>query len=247
MKRRLLCAMLLTGCAKAPQRAVEKPPEFFVPDRTTVATVAGKVTYDGPLPAKKRISMDAEAECQKLHPEPVYEASLVVGADHALANAFVYIKSGLEGKTFPPPTTAVELNQQGCQFAPRIVGLRKLQTISVKNSDPVSHNIHPMPVNNREWNQQQSPGTPNLTRRFGFPEVMIPVKCNVHAWMRSYIAVLEHPYFAVTGPDGSYRFENLPPGQYVVGVWHEKLGELTQALTVAPKSSGQLSFLYHQK
>lgn len=247
MKRRLLCAMLLTGCAKAPEKVVEKAPEFFVPVPATVATVEGKVTYDGPLPAKKRISMDAEAECQKLHPEPVYEASLVVGTDRALANAFVYIKSGLEGKTFPPPTTVVEINQQGCQFAPRIVGLRKLQTISVKNSDPVSHNIHPMPVNNREWNQQQSPGTPNLTRRFGFPEVMIPVKCNVHAWMRSYIAVLEHPYFAVTGSDGSYRFENLPPGQYVVAVWHEKLGELTQPLTVAPKSSGQLSFLYHQK
>ena len=247
MKRRLLCAMLLTGCAKAPEKAVEKAPEFFVPDPATAATVEGKVTYDGSLPPKKRISMDAEAECQKLHPEPVYEASLVVGTDHALANAFVYIKSGLEGKTFPPPTTVVEINQQGCQFAPRIVGLRKLQTISVKNSDPVSHNIHPMPVNNREWNQQQSPGTPNLTRRFGFPEVMIPVKCNVHAWMRSYIAVLEHPYFAVTGSDGSYRFENLPPGQYVVGVWHEKLGEMTQPLTVAPKSSGQLSFLYHQK
>ena len=240
--------MLSNGCAKAPEKAPEKTPGksvlFFTPDAATAATVQGTVTFLGVKPAPKVINMDAEEACQRLHPVPVFDAAIVTGKDHALANAFVYIKSGLEGRTFAPPLEAVQLKQQGCQFVPRVVALRKGQTLAVKNSDPVSHNIHPQPQNNREWNQQQSPGAPDLERRFGFPEVMIPVKCNVHAWMRSYIAVMEHPYFAVTSPDGTFHFGSLPPGNYTVAVWHEKLGELTQPLTVAAKAEAQVAFAY---
>ena len=81
----------------------------------------------------------------------------------------------------------------------------------------------------------------------GFPEVMIPVKCNVHAWMKSNIAVMEHPYFAVTGADGAFHFDGLPPGDYVVAVWHEKLGELTQPLKVEAKAEGKVAFEYREK
>lgn len=240
--------LILAGCAKAPEKAAEKKAvEYFTPSPATAATIEGKVTFAGTAPPAKRISMDAEADCQKLHPQPVYDQSLLVAKDHALANAFVYIKSGLEGKNFAPPQQAIELNQQGCMFVPRVIALRKGQTLAVKNSDPVSHNIHPMPQNNREWNQQQSPGTPDLQRRFGFPEVMIPVKCNVHNWMRSYIAVMDHPYFGVTAADGDFRFENVPPGDYVVAVWHEKLGELTQPLKVAEKADAKVAFTYQRK
>jgi plastocyanin len=249
MKRVSLICLLLAGCAseKQPEKAAVEKVEYFVPDPATASTVSGIVTFLGTAPAAKRISMDAEAECEKLHPEPVYEQSLVVARDRGLANAFVYIKSGLEGKNFAPSEKAVEINQKGCQFIPRVLALRKGQTLAVKNSDPVSHNIHPLPQNNREWNQQQSPGAADLQRRFGFPEVMIPVKCNVHAWMRSYIGVMEHPYFAVTAADGGFRFEALPPGNYVVAAWHEKLGELTQPLTVAAKSEAKLAFAYPRK
>ena len=235
----VLSMALLMGCTPA-----VKPVEFFTPDAATTATVQGNVTFTGKKPLAKVINMDAEEACQKLHLAPVFDEVAVVGKNQALANAFVYIKSGLEGKTFVPPQTAVELRQQGCQFVPRVVALRKGQTLAVKNSDPVSHNIHPQPLNNREWNQQQSPGAPDLERRFGFPEVMIPVKCNVHAWMKSYIAVMEHPYFAVTASDGAFRFEGLPPGNYVVAAWHEKFGELTQPLAVTAKSEGKVAFAY---
>jgi plastocyanin len=240
-------ALSLAGCNQPMEKAAPKPAAIFTPDAATASVVMGTVAFDGKAPAKKLINMDAEEACQKLHPTPVYEESVVVGKDKALANAFVYIKSGLGGKTFAAPTTAVALNQQGCQFVPRVIALRKGQTLAVKNSDPVSHNIHPQPQNNREWNQQQSPGTPDLERRFVFPEVMIPVKCNVHAWMRSYIAVMEHPYFGVTGADGRFRFENLPPGNYEVAVWHEQFGELTQPITVAPKSEAPVAFVYREK
>lgn len=238
------CALMLASCTKAPEKPAVKTVEFFTPDPATVGTVRGTVSFTGTVPKGKVINMDAEEACQKLHPTPVLDQVVVTGKGDGLANAFVYIKSGLEGKTFAPPPNAVELKQQGCQFVPRVVALRKGQKLAVKNSDPVSHNIHPQPQNNREWNQQQSPGAPDLERRFGFPEVMIPVKCNVHAWMKSYIAVMEHPYFAVTARDGAFRFESLPPGNYVVAVWHEKFGELTQPLAVTAKSEGKVTFAY---
>ena len=233
----LVLLLLMAGCSSPPAPPVKKTETFFTPDPATAATVEGTVTFTGKVPPAKRINMDAEEACEKLHPEPVFDQPLIVSKSKALANAFVYIKSGLEGKQFAPQQTAVELNQKGCQFVPRIIALRKGQTLSVKNSDPVSHNIHPIPRENREWNQQQSPGTPDLERRFGFPEVMIPVKCNVHSWMHSYIAVLDHPYFAITSADGSFHFANLPPGNYVVAAWHEQLGELTQPLVVTGPSA----------
>jgi len=244
----LFACLLLAACTKAPEKPAAPPPvTYFQPDPATVSAITGKVSYSGAVPAAKMISMDAEADCQKLHPKPVYDESLLVGKSKGLANAFVYIKSGLEGKTFAPATAAVELKQQGCQFVPRVISLRKGQTLAVKNADPVSHNIHPQPQNNREWNQQQSPGAPDLERRFGFPEVMIPVKCNVHAWMRGYIAVMEHPYFAITDDAGAFRLDGLPPGNYVVAIWHEKLGELTQPLAVAAKGELSLTFDFPPK
>jgi hypothetical protein len=188
--------------------------------------------------------MEAEEGCEALHKTPVYDQSVEVSKDGGLANVFVYVKSGLEGKKFEPPTTAVVLDQQGCQFVPRVIALRAGQTLNVKNSDPVSHNIHPMPVNNRDWNQQQAPGSPVLQRRFVRPEVMIPVKCNIHAWMKTYIGVLEHPYFAVTDADGKFGFAPLPTGKYTIAAWHESFGEKTQDVEIRPGSPLQLRFVF---
>ena len=102
------------------------------------------------------------------------------------------------------------LDQKGCQFAPRVLAVRTRQTIKVTNSDPVTHNVHPVAKNNREWNQSQAPGDPPIERRFGYPEVLIRVKCNVHNWMRSWIAVMDHPYYAITKPDGSSKSRTSP-------------------------------------
>ncbi len=125
-----------------------------------------------------------------------------------------------------------------------MIGIRAGQELEVKNSDGVSHNIHPMPANNREWNQQQSPGTPDLEHKFPRMDVMIPVKCNVHSWMRAYIGVVDHPYFAVTGADGAFHWNNVPPGDYTLAVWHEKLGELKQTVHLAPHEAAAVNFTY---
>jgi plastocyanin len=231
----------------APKKAEEerKAVAYFHVDPATAGSVSGKITYEGPKPAKTAISMTSDADCEKLHAgHPVYDESVVVGPAHGLANAFVYVKSGLEGKRFELPQQPVVLDQRACMYVPRVIGIRVGQTMDVRNSDPVSHNIHPIPENNREWNQQQSPQAPNLQHRFPRPEIMVPVKCNVHRWMRAYIGVVDHPYFAVTAPDGAFELENLPPGDYTIAVWHEKFGEKTAAVHVAATQATAVSFTY---
>ncbi|MCS7024414.1 MAG: carboxypeptidase regulatory-like domain-containing protein [Bryobacteraceae bacterium] len=218
-------------------------PQYFRVDRATASRLQGVVRFQGNPPARKRLTMDSEADCQKLHRGPVYEETVRLGKDRRLANAFVYIQKGLEGKTFEPPAEAVVLEQKGCQFIPRVVGIRTGQTLRVKNSDPVSHNVHPMPKNNRDWNQQQPPLGPDLNRRFAFPEVMIPVKCNIHAWMKSYIGVLDHPYFAITAEDGAFSLDNVPPGDYVVAAWHEATGEKQVAITLGASETKTVDFV----
>ena len=237
-----VCAIAIAACQKKP--APEPQAEFFQLDPATAAKLSGTVRFTGKPPEAKRISMDAEEACEKLNPQPVLNATVVTGVNGSLANALVYIKSGLEGKTFEPPKEAVVIDQKGCMFVPRVVPLRANQTLSVKNSDPVSHNIHPRPTNNREWNQQQPPGSPDLERRFPRPEIMIPVRCNVHSWMRAWIAVLDHPWFAVTKEDGTFDWPSVPPGDYTVAVWHETLGELTEKVTLAPRGTGNVEFRY---
>jgi plastocyanin len=231
--------------AEAKKAVASTPVEYFHVDPATAGTVSGKIAFRGAKPARKLISMESEAGCERAHAgHPVYDESLVTGKSGALANAFVYIQAGLEGKKFEPVKQAVVLDQHGCMFVPRVIGLQAGETLDLKNSDTVSHNVHPMPQNNREWNQQQSPGAPDVEHRFPRAEVMIPVKCNVHAWMHAYIGVVEHPYFAVTGADGAFELKNVPPGDYTVAVWHEKLGQQTQQVHVAPSTTAAVNFTY---
>jgi hypothetical protein len=136
------------------------------------------------------------------------------------------------------------LDQHGCMFVPRVIGIRAGQVLDVKNSDEVSHNIHPMPANNREWNQQQAPRSPDLEHKFPRPDTMIPVKCNVHSWMRAYIGVLDHPYFAVTGVSGYFELANVPPGDYTLAAWHETLGGLKQSVHVSQSGKATANFSY---
>ncbi|MBI3210897.1 MAG: hypothetical protein HYZ37_18585 [Candidatus Solibacter usitatus] len=245
MRMLIALAVVAVGCNRKPE--TKASPQYFHVDPATASSVKGKVRLEGKRPAAKRIRMDAEEACQALHKEPVFEEKVLVTKDGGLANVFVYVKEGLEGKVFPPAETAVVLEQRGCQFVPRVMGIRAAQTLAVKNSDPVSHNIHPMPKNNRDWNQQQPPQAPDLQRRFARAEVMIPVKCNVHNWMRSYIGVLDHPFFAVTDADGGFSLEGLPPGSYTLAAWHESFGEITQPLVVASSEPRSTEFVFSGK
>jgi hypothetical protein len=246
-------AVLMTGCSRkqeqAPPAAASKPaaPVFFKVDSATAGSISGTIRYKGKLPPRKLIDMSEDPACVAAHHAKAYDESILVEHGGSLANAFVYISKGLEGKNFAPPAEAAVIDQKGCWFHPRVLGVQVDQPVDVINSDPVTHNIHPMAEVNRAWNHSQGPGDPPLHRRFTKPEVMIPVKCNIHGWMHAYIGVLDHPYFAVTKEDGSFSIPNLPPGSYTVTVWQEKLGTQQQQITVSPQQKAAADFTYKGK
>ncbi|MDX1979104.1 MAG: carboxypeptidase regulatory-like domain-containing protein [Bryobacteraceae bacterium] len=238
-----LLLIALVGCT-APQPQPKSTPVYFKVEPSTAGAISGRITFSGPKPPRRKLRIDEDLACVHANRNGLFDESIVVNRDGALANVFVYVKKGLEGKQFTPPEGAVTIDQKGCRFSPRVMGVRVGQVIRVTNSDPVTHNIHPQARMNREWNQSQPEGAPPLERKFVRSEVMIRVKCNVHSWMRAYIGVLEHPYFAVTGADGSFEIRDLPPGSYTIEAWHEKLGSQEQQVTVPPSGKQEAGFTF---
>ncbi len=248
----LTVSAAMSGCSKSSTRHATMPPaapapNYFKVDPATAGSVSGSIRYQGPRPARKPVDMSNEPACVDANHGKVYEDSLVVGPHNALANAFVYIEKGLEGKTFAPAPSPVTIDQKGCWFRPHVLGVQTGQTLQIVNSDPVTHNIHPMPQVNREWNHSQGSGDPPMNHRFTKAEVMIPIKCNIHGWMHAYVGVLDHPYFAVTGDDGKFTISNLPPGTYTLAVWTQTLGDQQQTITLAPRGSARVDFTFHGK
>ncbi|MBL8214832.1 MAG: hypothetical protein JNK87_29200 [Bryobacterales bacterium] len=245
----LLVMMMACGAAD-PTAAKKKEPEkkeavsYFQVDPATAGAVTGKIAYKGAKPARKKLRIDEDPVCTKLNKNGLYDEAVVVNKNGTLANVFLHIKGGLEGKRFEVPKEPVVIDQKGCRFGPRVMGVQVGQIIRVTNSDPLTHNIHPMPKNNREWNQSQGEGDPPLERKFVRSEVMVRVKCNVHSWMRAHIGAVEHPYFAVTGEDGAFEIRNLPPGEYTLEAWHEKLGVQEQKFTVPPAGKSEAVFTF---
>lgn len=235
-------ALIMITCACSKQEA---KPKLFHVDPATAGVISGSVRFRGQPEKTVVIDMDQDPDCSKLYKDGRRPAELVVvGQSGELANAFVYVKSGLEGKTFASLPAAARIDQKGCWFQPRVTGIETGQSLLVTNSDPVTHNIHPQARVNREWNQSQAPEDQPINRRFAQPEIMIPVKCNVHKWMRAWIGVVGHPYFAVTGADGKFEMKNLPPGSYTLVAWHEKLGTREQMIQLGASASPKLDFLF---
>jgi len=213
-------------------------------DPATAGSVSGSVMFTGTAPEPERISMDAEPTCASAYSDGPFAETAVVNDNGTLANVFVYVKSGLEGMTFPTPSEPVVLDQMNCHYVPHVVGLQVDQPLLIRNSDDVLHNIHPMPENSRGFNIGQPRQGMETERTFPAAEVMISTTCDVHGWMQSYIGVLDHPYFAVTGSDGSFELPNLPPGEYTVEAWHETFGTQEMTITVGESESVSADFSF---
>jgi plastocyanin len=243
-------ALLLGGCSGSGNREADTKaptpaaPAYFKVDPATAGSVSGTVKLTGRRAPRKAIDMSNDPACVAAHHGKPYDESEAVNSNGTLANVFVYVKSGLDGKKFETPATPVTIDQKGCWFTPRVLGIQVGQTLDVTNSDPVTHNIHPMAQINREWNHSQGAGDPPLARRFTKPEIMVPVKCNIHSWMHAYIGVVDNPYFAVTGDKGSFEIPNLPPGNYTIEAWQEKLGPQDQQITVGPSGKVTADFTF---
>ena len=207
------------------------------------AIVRGLVKVIGPRPAPTPINMNADPSCAKLHPGGVTSEEVLVAADGGLQNVVVFVSEGLGDRTFDPPPQPISMEQKGCMYSPHVVSVRANQELDIVNNDTTTHNIHPVPANNREWNKAQAPGT-RVDATFARAEIAIPMKCNIHPWMRSYIAVFKHPFFAVTDNAGNFELKNLPPGDYTIEAWHEKLGRSTQRVSVGPGATKELEFVF---
>ncbi|MEZ5398161.1 MAG: carboxypeptidase regulatory-like domain-containing protein [Bryobacteraceae bacterium] len=242
----LTAAALLAGCGGASEKKTDEAAvEYFQVDPATAGSIAGKVTFTGKKPVLKKIRMEDEEDCLKARSgnEPM-DPSVTVNEDGTLRNVLVYVKSGLEGKKFAPVEMPLTFDQRGCMFAPRVLGIQVNQPLKVTNSDPVTHNVHPMPRVNREWNQGQPSGADPVERQFSQVEGPFPVKCNVHAWMRAYFVVLDHPYYAVTGDSGTFELKNLPPGEYTLEAWQERYPAQIQKVTVAAGGASTADFTF---
>lgn len=245
-----LAAFALAGCggggSGSSDDAMDAMPaaEMTTVDPATAGTITGKIMLDGDAPPADTVQMAADPNCARMHDSPVMTEFVITDMEGGLQNAFVYIKGGLEGMSFAAPTERVTLNQEGCVYVPHVLGIRVGQELEILNSDETLHNIHATPNANQEFNIGQPVKGMSTVRTFDQAEIMVPFKCDVHRWMNSYAGVLDHPYFSVSAADGSYTIGNVPPGDYTVGVWHERLGEMEMAVTVADSAAADASFTY---
>ena len=214
------------------------------PGSLMAAAVTGQVNFTGTAPEPEEINMNADPSCAMLHEDEVYTQDVMVNENGTLQNVFVYVKEGLEGQTFETPEEAVVFDQQGCQYHPHVFGVQVNQPIEIKNSDATLHNVHAMPEEQKEFNLGMPIQGMKLKKKFSEPEVMVKFKCDVHPWMNAYAGVLPHPFYSVTGEEGSFELKDLPPGTYTVEAWHEKYGTQTQEVTVAEGQDAAVNFTF---
>lgn len=213
-KKRVVWALLAIGLGAASVRAD--------------GGVSGKASFKGKAPTPQAIRMDAAEYCVKMHPEAMRFQPVQVGKNGGLADVFVYVAKGLEGKKFPPPRAPqVVLDQRGCWYSPRVLGVMVGQKLVVKNSDDTMHNVNAQPFFNIPTGGQSED-----EKVFDKPKIMQRLRCNIHSWMTGFIGVMENPFYAVTDSEGNFVIRDLPPGTYTLRAWHEKLGEKTAEVTV---------------
>lgn len=205
--------------------------------------ITGTVTYSGKVPTLKPIAMNADPGCAAKHKGPVANEALVLGAGNTMANVMVRVKGPVKG-SFPVPAQPVVIDQKGCQYIPHVIGIRAGQPLKLRNSDGLLHNVHALPKVNTPFNMAMPANRKEADAKFGKEEGMFLVKCDVHPWMSAYVGVFANPFFAVSGKDGKYKITGLPPGNYEIEAWHERLGVQAAKVTVADNKPGAANFAF---
>lgn len=244
-----------SACSKAPTNeaaSTSSTTASKAPPTADLGTISGVISFAGTVPPAKKIDTSADPVCGSENPNLMTEDTLV--KDGKLANVFVYIKDGAAADgtkiteyNWPTPTTAVTLDQNGCHYRPHVLGIQTNQKLSITNSDKTQHNIHPTPKLNQEWNQSQPNGAAPIEKTFPRAEVLIPVKCNQHPWMKAYIGVMKSPLFAVSAENGTFTIKGVPAGKYTVVAWKEGGTEgtsKTMEVTVPANGAAKADFSF---
>jgi hypothetical protein len=239
--------------------AVSDPPllprvrKAQTPGRTQAATpvqaitgseIAGRIILKGTPPPEVNLPLDAS--CSRLGKVKATTRFYLVDASGGLADVFVYIKEGLQAKGDQEALPSVLLDQIDCQYVPYVLGLQTGQKLLVRNSDPTTHNVHPTPMieGNKESSRNQPQGAANLEFIFTKPEVFVRFACNIHSWMYAYVGVVDHPFFAVSGQDGTFRIANVPPGTYTIEANHRKAGRSIQEIKLGNDERVEIEFIF---
>jgi hypothetical protein len=237
-----LCMTLGVACGGSDSAKPARQPTPL--DLSTTGTVSGVVKFTDAAPEQAVAQLSGWSECAAQHPEGNPKAGDVLVNDGNLQNALVYIKDGLGGRVFAVPTTSVVLDQKGCIFIPRILAAQTDQPLNMLNSDPLAHNVHGLPKNSSAWNFSLGVKGASRTMSVAKPEAMIEMKCDIHPWMRAYLGVFDHPYFALSAADGRFTLKDLPPGNYTIEAWHERFGVQSQQVTLGAKETKEIEFVF---
>ncbi len=245
----MVSLLVVAGCQKeqAPTETLSGPvattsaPAKPI-DPATVASLSGTIKFTGTAPKAGKIDMSQDPNCAG---GPSF-AETVVTEGGNLANVFVYVKEGFAGAA-PAPAEAVTLDQNGCKYVPHVMGVVAGQTVKILNSDNTTHNVHPTPKINRDWNESQAPKSVALEKSFPREELLLTVKCNQHPWMKMYVNVVKNSFFAVSAKDGKFEIKGLPPGDYTIAAVHESLGTQETKVTLAAKDAKTADFSFAAK
>jgi len=207
---------------------------FFLAVSVTAqaASIKGKVVYDGEAPKFRELKLDADPICLSKHTEAVFPQTLVLGDGQTIANVFVHITKGVPKQAYTAPTEAVVVTQAGCMYDPHVFGAMVGQPVQFLNPDGTLHNVHALSKINPEFNLAMPKFRTETTKTFDKPEFMFQIKCDVHPWMATYASIMDHPFFMTTKEDGNFEIADLPDGTYEVTAWHEKLGTMSQSVTI---------------
>jgi plastocyanin len=205
--------------------------------------ISGKVTFEGNAPKPVVIPMSSDPICKAQHNQPVTFTEVEVNPNGTLKNVLVYVKNGLTGKNYDPPVTKAVFDQKGCLYTPHVIGIQAGQDLEFDNSDSTLHNVDCLAKMNPPFNAALPVRGMKLTRKFQTPEI-VTVRCDVHRWMKAYIGVFTHPFFAVTGSDGSFTIKGLPPGEYTIETWQEKYGTQSIKVSVGASDLKTIDFKY---
>jgi hypothetical protein len=209
------------------------------------ASIVGTVYYEGEVPEPAVFSMIQDASCIAAHgSETILSNRLLVDDDGTVRWAFVYIREAVTGTLPVGEPAPVTLDKVGCVYRPHVLGMQAGARLRIVNSDSTLHTVQLVAANNPSFNIALPRPGMDIVRVLVNPEVMIPVRCNVHPWTQAYIGVVPHAFFAVSGEDGRFVIDRVPAGEYVVEAWHELLGRQTLRVVVADGEETDVRFTF---
>src|SRR5438067_2807444 len=241
-----LIIALVAGCSKSnpPRESAEtRGAGTLAIDAANTGTISGVIRFAGAPPARVPIDMDQDPACAMSSKEPNLSEGIIVNQGK-LQNVFIYVNQVLENYGVAKASAPAVLDQKGCRYVPHVLGMMTGQTLRVLNSDKAEHNVHPMPRNNAEWNESQMPGGAPKEHVLDRGELMLPITCNQHPWMKMYLNVVSNPFFAVSDGQGQFRISGLPPGDYTIEAVHEKLGTQSAKITVEAHRPAAADFTF---